>query len=239
MSARPGRISEVIDIDLPQPRDEDTRETRPLLRARHRGPRGAPRAATGRADPDRLRGARPRRGRHRVTAATGPDLVAGGRLPSASRAGGARWRATCRRSSCSSAVLVALGDRHRRRRPARHPAAVVDLGALRSKNSERAPWTRPSTRSGRRSAGSSSARPRASSSASPPRAGRSRGTSCCRSPSARRTIPIIAIAPLLNNWFGVAQPAVQDDDGRDAGVLPRRHQRHPRPGPGRSRPRWS
>jgi NitT/TauT family transport system ATP-binding protein len=27
MSARPGRISEVIDIDLPQPRDEETRET--------------------------------------------------------------------------------------------------------------------------------------------------------------------------------------------------------------------
>jgi hypothetical protein len=28
MSARPGRITEVIDVDLPRPRNEDTRETR-------------------------------------------------------------------------------------------------------------------------------------------------------------------------------------------------------------------
>ena len=28
MSARPGRITEVVDIDLPRPRNEDTRETR-------------------------------------------------------------------------------------------------------------------------------------------------------------------------------------------------------------------
>ena len=42
MSARPGRITDVIDVDLPRPRDVETREQPALLRARHRGPRGAP-----------------------------------------------------------------------------------------------------------------------------------------------------------------------------------------------------
>ena len=28
MSARPGRITEIIDVDLPRPRNDDTRETR-------------------------------------------------------------------------------------------------------------------------------------------------------------------------------------------------------------------
>jgi NitT/TauT family transport system ATP-binding protein len=56
MSPRPGRIAEIIDIDLPQPRDESTRETdryyelvthvRETLRA-------------GVADGDSPRGARP------------------------------------------------------------------------------------------------------------------------------------------------------------------------------------
>jgi NitT/TauT family transport system ATP-binding protein len=51
MSARPGRITKVIDVDLPRPRNEDTRETRryfelvtevrEALRHRHDGPGGA------------------------------------------------------------------------------------------------------------------------------------------------------------------------------------------------------
>jgi NitT/TauT family transport system ATP-binding protein len=60
MSARPGRISHVIPIDLPQPRDEETRETdryyelvtevREALRAHH-----GPAAAAGVASMDRAR----------------------------------------------------------------------------------------------------------------------------------------------------------------------------------------
>ena len=52
---------------------------------------------------------------------------------------------------------------------------------------------------------------------------------------AASAIPIIAFAPLMNNWFGVAQPALEDDDGRGARLLPGHGQRHPRPRPGRAR----
>ena len=44
MSPRPGQISHIVEIDLPQPRSDETREFRALLRPRHRSARGPARA---------------------------------------------------------------------------------------------------------------------------------------------------------------------------------------------------
>ncbi len=66
MSARPGRITRVVDVDLPQPRTFETRETEGYFQARDRGARGAAPAARGRRrrarhgshEPDPRRGVR-------------------------------------------------------------------------------------------------------------------------------------------------------------------------------------
>ena len=39
MSPRPGRIARIVEIDLPQPRTDDTRRASPLLRKAYRGAR--------------------------------------------------------------------------------------------------------------------------------------------------------------------------------------------------------
>jgi ABC-type nitrate/sulfonate/bicarbonate transport system ATPase subunit len=64
MSARPGRITNIIDIDLPRPRTEDTRETRryfelvtavrEALRHRHAGGEPGAEAGGSASDEDRI-----------------------------------------------------------------------------------------------------------------------------------------------------------------------------------------
>ena len=49
-------------------------------------------------------------------------------------------------------------------------------------------------------------------------------------------VPIIAFAPLMNNWFGAAQPALEDDDGRGPRLLPGDGQRARAGSPRSSRP---
>ena len=56
---------------------------------------------------------------------------------------------------------------------------------------------------------------------------------------AANAVPIIAFAPLINNWFGADQPALEGPDGRGARVLPGDGERAPRPRPTSSRRRSS
>ncbi len=65
MSARPGRITRLVDVDLPRPRGLETREIARLLRADHRGPGGAARRRRPRAGPGLGRADRGRR-QHRL-----------------------------------------------------------------------------------------------------------------------------------------------------------------------------
>ena len=76
-------------------------------------------------------------------------------------------------------------------------------------------------------------RRRASSSRSPRPAGRLHAASLLPLAVAANAVPIIAFAPLMNNWFGLEQSALEDDDGGGPRVLPGDGQRHPRARPGR------
>ena len=204
MSARPGRITDVVDIDLPQPRDEETRESERYfelvteVREALRGGRGDG-ADRGRRDP--------RRGRR------SDDRGTDRRRRTSGRAVARRWRRRVRvylpAVVVFLVVLAALGGRRPRRRCCRGssatPSAIVD--AL-----------------GRRAAGRCSgvgAQPRSCEAlgglvigtlggvcwwASRRRAGPSARDILLPLAIGASTIPLIAIAPIINNWFGVLNP---------------------------------
>ena len=132
-----------------------------------------------------------------------PDAAA---RPGASSGGGHPRR----RSPCSSwSILLwefaigALGVKAfilpKPSRDRRRPPGELEP---RASASGRPPW-RPCSR---RSAGSSSGPSPASSSRSPRRAGCRPAMPCCPWRSRPGAIPIIAFAPLMNNWFGVLSP---------------------------------
>ena len=160
-----------------------------------------------------------------------------------------RGAAVARRTCPPIVVFVGVDRRSGSSRSARStsrrfvfpkPSAIVAALQANWCDGLRRSCRRRSRRSRRRSAGCSSGRSPASLVAfvDGPLRDRPR-TSCCRSAIAASAVPIIAFAPLINNWFGRAQPAVEDDDGRRARVLPGHGQRDPRPRPRSSRRRSS
>ena len=216
------------------PRRGDARE-RALLRARHRGPREPARAwPRGAACPTRSRptrgGASGDAGR---TGAPLRRLVARAARPPRSLAVD-RWRrARLRWRSCSCSGSCGSG-RGRQLIPPPSPSSRRSsrTGAMllagRGRHGHRGP-RRPAHRhhGGRRSWRFAAARWATARDVLLPLA------------IGASAIPLVAIAPIMNNWFGLAEPALDDDDGGAAGVLPHRHQRHPRPGGGADPPRWS
>ena len=232
MSPRPGRIAEVVDIDLPQPRDEDTRETRALLRARHGGPRepagpqsgdgdgvGGPTAAALRP---RRRSESPRDGREPRARSGDGRREAHGRRPAGAVGRLVRVaarRCAARRWSSSSCVIVVWELRRpakaRRVRPAavaRSRDAFVDAADILCA-------ARDATLLSRRSAGCSSG----------PIAGlvvafaAARWIDRPRHPAARRhrrsAIPLVALAPDHQQLVRPAEPALEDDDGGRCSVF--------------------
>ena len=186
MSARPGRITEMIEIDLPQPRTAETREEPrffELVTARARGAR--PRR--GGADRGRARAARAGRGRRARAAGARRDwLPAARRLRDRHRASGSGSSRRSRASSCC---------RGRRRSRARSGTTGTCSGS--------AGWYTFKEALGGFVVGSGAAIVVALVFARLRRVGD--GADAVRD---RRSapVPIIAFAPITNAWFGVLNP---------------------------------
>ena len=184
MSARPGRISQVVDIDLPAERSVETRESERYFRARHPGARGAPPVRADRRGPGGHRGrARPRRG-PRVTALGRPRLAAGRSASSSSS------------SSSGRSALLVLGVQSFL---IPRPSVIASSAGRRLVDARPRP---PVHRDGgRRRAGRRGRRsgPRPG---SRPRAGRRAREVLLPVAIGASTIPIIAFAPITLNWFG-------------------------------------
>ena len=224
MSARPGRITDLIEVDLPRPRDVETREQRryfELITAvrealRRGGARGGRRRrGSGRRGSPRPIGRWPREG----SGDLGDRRESGSRV---GRPGAGDRRVRDRALDRPLLVLPAGGPRLRRHdrglgagrsqhRPARLPAAraLGDRDRARRELVRRtlaARQGRAAPRCSRRSAGWPSGRRSAASSR----------LLTARFATAREVllplaigasaVPIIAFAPLMNNWFGVLNP---------------------------------
>ena len=188
MSARPGRISQVIDVDLPQPRTVETRELERYFEL-VTAVREALRQHEGDPAPDEAGAARIRAEGLGLTALAGLRGSAPPRwLPAARRV---------RRRGRPVGDVLAVFDvkSFLFPRPTRDRRALVDAVA----DPRRRAW---SSRARRRSAGSPSACASGPWPASRRRAGRRPGRSSSRSRSAASSIPIIAFAPITINWFG-------------------------------------
>ena len=193
------------------------------------------------------------RGRRRVSAGAGGVAPAGRPRRGAVAAAPARrrrplapppGRVPARRSSCSSPrssrwelAVGALNLQHvppaeavgdRRRAPGELDRRPVPAAALGDRD---APGG--AGRAAHRHAGRPRRRVRRRALGRPPAA------SCCRSRSAASAVPIIAFAPLINNWFGLINPLSKVTDGRGARVLPGDGQRDSAASPTSSRRRSS
>ena len=209
MSPRPGRISAVIDIDLPRERTVDTREmdayfrlvteVREALRGDERRAGAAERTATTGCGGPTGRG----RGAVRVSGATAPAAADARPRASASATGLATGR---RRSCCSSACLVAWEVLVRalgiKQFILPSPIAIavawqtylpelLAAAALHVRRDHRAGWSSaPATGI---LVGAITARYRSMQDSLMPFA------------VAASSVPILAFAPLFNNWFGLDQ----------------------------------
>ena len=186
MSARPGRITKIVDVDLPQPRERATRETIAVLRAHHRGARGCCGRRCGRQPGDA--GSSPRR-RRRRTSWLRPYGACRRYLPARALRGRDRlWEA--RRP----------GLQH----PAVPPAAAVGDPGLRSSRSGPAPEPgRPDATMFEALGGFAIGV--AAASWWPSHGAlrvRSRGA-LMPFAIAANAIPLVAFAPIMNNWFGL------------------------------------